>query len=148
MDGWLPHGVPHSGQCTTQAVYVCLDQIPVPVLKVFLHVDDFVICYRSAYLPMAERQLQQSLNKLQTWADRNGFTFSKTKTVCVHFCQHCGLFPEPTLTYKNCQIPVVKKVKFLGVIFDSKLSFKAHIAYLKNKCLKALNILKVVSHTN
>ena len=33
------------------------------------------------------------------------------------------------------------------MIFDKKLSFIPHIKYLKAKCLKSLNILKVLSHT-
>ena len=37
---------------------------------------------------------------------------------------------------------------FLGVIFDQKLSFIPHIKYLKGKCLKALKLLKDLSHTN
>ena len=112
-----------------------------------LYVDDFVICYRSSMLSAAERQLQQCLNKLQTWADKNGFTFSKSKTVCVHFCNKRGIFPQPTLTLNNSQIPVVNETKFLGVIFDGKLNFKSHIAYLKEKCLKSLNLIKVVANT-
>ena len=40
-------------------------------------------------------------------------------------------------------IPVVDDFKFLGIIFDRKLSFIPHIKYLK-----ALNLLKVLSHTN
>ena len=39
---------------------------------------------------------------------------------------------------------VVKEYKYLGLIFDSKLSFIPHIKTLKTKCLKTLNILKVV----
>ena len=36
----------------------------------------------------------------------------------------------------------------LGILFDRKLSFIPHIKYLKAKCLKALNLLKVLSHTS
>ena len=36
--------------------------------------------------------------------------------------------------------------KFLGVIFDNKLTFLPHIRYLKEKCVKALNLLRVVAH--
>ena len=112
-----------------------------------LYVDDFVICYRSLMLPAAERQLQQCLNRLQRWADRNGFAFSKSKTVCVHFCNKRGLFPQPTLTLNGSQIPVVDETKFLGVIFDRKLNFRSHIAYLRDRSLKSLNLLKVVANT-
>ena len=49
------------------------------------------------------------------------------------------------LTIKNTQIPVVTETKFLGVVFDHKLTFIPHIKYLKLKCQKALNLLRVVS---
>jgi hypothetical protein len=51
-----------------------------------LYVDDF-ICYCASQMASIERQLQLRLNKLQNWADTNGFQFFKSKTVCVHFCQ-------------------------------------------------------------
>ena len=40
------------------------------------------------------------------------------------------------------------EVKFLGLVFDKKLDFKAHISYLKKKCQKALNIFRLVGHTD
>ena len=39
----------------------------------------------------------------------------------------------------------MKETKFLGVIFDQKLSFIPHMKALKTKCLKALDIIKVAS---
>ena len=44
--------------------------------------------------------------------------------------------------------PVVDQYKFLGVIFDRKLSLIPHINYLKAKCHKALQLLRVVAHTD
>jgi hypothetical protein len=41
-----------------------------------------------------------------------------------------------------------KQVKFLGVIFDSKLSFLPHIKYLKANCQNSLNVLKIISHSD
>ena len=37
--------------------------------------------------------------------------------------------------------------KFLGLIFDKKLSFVPHLQYLRKKCMKALNLLRVVAHS-
>jgi len=71
----------------------------------------------------------------------NGFKFSSSKTGCMHFCRLRKPHPDPTLTLYGAAIPVVQEVKFLGLIFDSKLSFLPHLRYLKKKCMKALNLL-------
>ena len=92
-----------------------------------------------------ERQLQLCLQRIQNWADENGFRFSKTKTTCVHFCSKRKLHVDPCLQLDGNQIKVVKEANFLGVIFDSKLSFVPHIKMLKEKCNKALDIIKVVA---
>jgi hypothetical protein len=42
----------------------------------------------------------------------------------------------------------ISETKFVGLLFDSKLTFLPHIKMLKNKSLKALNILKFVSSTD
>ena len=95
-----------------------------------------------------ERQLQCCLNKIQDWADENGFQFSKSKTVCMHFCQTYTLHPDPDLKLYGSSIPVVEETKFLGLMFDRRLNFKSHLKYLKDKCLKAINLLRVVAHTD
>ena len=45
-------------------------------------------------------------------------------------------------------IKVVEETKFLGLIFNMKLTFKNHIQYRKTSCQKALDILHVVGHTD
>jgi len=95
-----------------------------------------------------ERHLQRSLNKLQEWADSNGFKFTSTKTVCLHFCRLRKLHPYPHLFLNYSRIPVVEEVEFFGIIFDKKLSFLPHLRYLKDKCTEALNLLHVVAHTS
>ena len=113
-----------------------------------LYVDDFCMCDRSKSMRTIERHLQQCINRIEDWALHNGFKFSKSKTQCVHFCQLRKLHDDPELYLYGSLIPVVEDFKFLGIIFDRKLSFILHIKYLKAKCLKALNLLKVLSHTN
>ena len=71
----------------------------------------------------------------------------------MHFCRLRNGKPhqdptDPTLTLYGAAIPVVQEVKFLGLIFDSKLSFLPHLRYLKKKCIKALNLLRVLADQN
>ena len=64
----------------------------------------------------------------------------------MHFCQLRKYHLDPELTLNGSKIEVVPEFKFLGLYFDSKLTFIPHINYLKSKCQKALNLLRVVSH--
>ena len=74
--------------------------------------------------------------------------FSISKTVYIHFHQQYVFFPDLNSLLGKTPIKVVREAKFLGVIFDTKLTFKNHIQYLKTSCQKALNILRVVGHTD
>ena len=113
-----------------------------------LFVDDFSISGKGKTLAGVERQLQLCINGIQKWVDENGFRFSITKTECIHFHRKRNQVLQPSLHVNNQSIKVSNQVKFLGVIFDSKLSFLPHIKYLKNSCQNELNILKVISHTD
>ena len=57
-----------------------------------------------------ERQLQLYLNKIQNWADENGFKFSKTKLAGVHFCTKRTPYNDPCLHLDGNPIQVVKEV--------------------------------------
>ena len=54
---------------------------------------------------------------------------------------------DPVLKLDNDPIQFVKEAKFLGLIWDTKLTFEPHIKYLKARCQKSLNIRKVLSRT-
>ena len=147
----LSQGVPQGSILSTtlfnikiNSIMNCLD----PKTDGSLYVDDFCMCYRSTSMRTIERHLQQCINRIEDWALKNGFKFSKSKTQCVHFCQLRKIHDNPELYLYGSLIPVVDDFKFLGLIFDCKLSFIPHNKYLKAKCLKALNLLKVLSHTN
>ena len=147
----LSQGVPQGSILSTtlfnikiNSIMNCLD----PKTDGSLYVDDFCMCYRSTSMRTIERHFQQCINRIEDWALKNGFKFSKSKTQCVHFCQLRKIHDDPELYLYGSLIPVVDNFKFLGLIFDRKLSFIPHIKYLKAKCLKALNLLKVLSHTN
>ena len=144
----LSQGVPKGSILSTtlfnikiNSIMNCLD----PKTDGSLYVDDFC---RSKSMPTIERHLQQCINRIEDWALHNGFKFSKSKTQCVNFCQLRKVHNDPELYLYGSLIPVVDDFKFLGIIFDRKLSFIPHVNNLKAKCLKALNLLKVLYHTN
>ncbi|GBN39948.1 hypothetical protein AVEN_21781-1 [Araneus ventricosus] len=94
-----------------------------------------------------ERQLQTAVNNMVTWSNHNGFTFSTQKTSGVHFCRRL-LHPDPELFIQDTPLTLKDVCKFLGVVFDRRLTFVPHIAYLRKTCLKSLNVLKTLSNTS
>ncbi|GBM15893.1 RNA-directed DNA polymerase from mobile element jockey [Araneus ventricosus] len=124
-----------------------LKQLP-PSVKGFLYVDDLYISCTGDNIHFIERQLQLAVNKIRQWSTFNGFTFSTDKTSCIHFCRKRRLHPEPEILLEGQLINVVNEIKFLGVTFDKKLTFKPHVMKLRKKLDKTLNILKVISNTS
>ena len=51
----------------------------------------------------------------------------------------------PTITIGDTLLPVEESTKFLGLWWDSHLSFKQHISVLKTQCKEALNLIRVVA---
>ncbi|GBN20509.1 RNA-directed DNA polymerase from mobile element jockey, partial [Araneus ventricosus] len=113
-----------------------------------LFVDDIQIHCAGDDMGFIQRQLQTAINNMTDWASTNGFIFSPQKTVCVHFCRRRGLHPDPDFQLNGSPILIVQETKFLGIIFDTKLTFRSHIKHLKTKCIRTLNIMKVLSSSS
>jgi len=64
----------------------------------------------------------------------------------MYFSQLHSANSDPDLKLFVASIPVVSEFKFLGLIFDMKLTFNQHIKCLKDICIKALNLLRTVAH--
>ena len=53
----------------------------------------------------------------------------------MHFCPDKKCM-DPVLKLENDPIQFVKEAKFLGLIWDTKLTFEPNIKYLKARCQK------------
>ncbi|GFY02461.1 probable RNA-directed DNA polymerase from transposon X-element [Trichonephila clavipes] len=123
-----------------------LHQLP-PSVRGMLYVDDLQVSCQGSDMRLIERQLQTTVNRLVQLCDQNGHTISPSKSSCVHFFRKRNLHLDPSIHIGHIPIPVVSAVRFLGVIFDCKLTFLPHVLYLRKRCERSLNILKVLSNT-
>ena len=120
--------------------------IPCEVMHT-LFVDDLSISYAASRMVVAERKIQLTINKVADWAAKRGFKFSSMKTVAVHFCRIRGIHPDPEIYIYGQRISCKEETRFLGLIFDKRLTWVPHIKNLKVRCVQALNVIKVLSHT-
>ncbi|XP_057654757.1 uncharacterized protein LOC130893013 [Diorhabda carinulata] len=89
--------------------------------------------------------LQTVLDNLSNWSNTNGLKFSETKTKCILFSRNVLSGEKPILILNGQNLEFVEYIKFLGITFDKKLTWKQHIDYLKKVCQNGLNLLKTIA---
>jgi hypothetical protein len=93
------------------------------------------ICRRLDNLFNARKQtkLQDTEDNLENWSEQNGFRFSQTKTVMIHFCRlrpRLNPHVDLKLFLKGYDIKLVESHKILGLVFDKTLDWLVHINYV------------------
>ena len=143
-------GVPTGSVLVVTCFGLKINELPSCIAKdIFkaLFVDGLAICFRGRSLDTIARHLQQAVNAIQEWATKNGFRFAAHKCKVVHFTAPRSRAQRPSIVrIGNTLLPVEESTKFLGLWWDSHLSFKKHISVLKTQCKEALNLIRVVAH--
>ena len=148
----LVEGVPQGSvlSCTLFALAIndITSALPAGVQN-SLYVDDFAIYYTSSSLRHAQRILNLAIANVSSWTSSVGFKFSVQKTKALIFYKDKRWLRNESIDLQlyNTPIEICNNVKFLGVVLDQHLNWKAHISYIKAKGIKALNLLKKLSHT-
>ena len=114
-------------------------------LTASLFVDDLQVGCRDSDPLIIKRQLQTVLNKLNAWSHNNGFKFSSSKTCVVHFVDSPNPPPSPDLYLGSDCLPYKNHTKFLGLVWDRRLTWRPFINQLRGNCTKLLNLLKTVT---
>ncbi|KAI5708058.1 hypothetical protein M8J77_015554 [Diaphorina citri] len=110
-----------------------------------MFVDDICVLISGKQMNQVQLTLQNTLDNFDNWSKKNGLDFSASKTVAINFNRKRNL-PNPQLTFKNTAVQFEGTMKWLGIHFDRKFDFKNHIEAIKIKALKAMNVLKILSH--
>ena len=93
-----------------------------PGIHCSLYVDDFAIYVSESYFPSMECRLQLAINAVVSWADLHGFHFSETKFVDLFFHRWRFAVSAPSLFLCDSRVRDIEEDRFLGLLFDKRLS--------------------------
>jgi len=118
-------------------------------LEYILYADDIVIYTDCLDYNEGVRKLNECVEGLVNWCNRNKLTISVDKTKVMYFCKpngHVSRAAQSNVSEKvviyGKEVEVVESFKYLGLIFDPTLSFKKHYNHVSNKLNGALGKMR------
>ncbi|KAI8417089.1 hypothetical protein FOFC_03402 [Fusarium oxysporum] len=105
-------------------------------------VDDYTAWVSGPTAQSNRRGIQAIIDKALDWERRSGATFEAEKTAIIHFTRYTGRVDSEPFAIKGERVFPKDQVKILGVIMDSRLHYKQHIARAATKGLGAAMELK------
>ena len=96
-------------------------------------IDDIVYGTAGATDNGNARRLKQMLKEAGKWRKCHGAQFEQSKYILVHFTRNYRKSTKASLTVDGTKINPADEAKYLGVIFDKALRFKAHTQYATKK---------------
>jgi hypothetical protein len=81
------------------------------------------------------KKLQRGLSSMEAWCERWNIKINEEYTRWIYF-SHSRRPPESHLTLNGTIIPLVNNVKYLGAIFDSKITWRLHIEMIEAKAFR------------
>ena len=143
-------GVPQGSVLSTTLFLIAVNGIvsTLPLgVRSSLYVDDLTIYSSGPSLPALQTLIQAAISTTSSWATTHGFRFSPTKSFSIFFTRSFAPLPPP-LTLYGIPLQYRSSGKFLGLLFDSRLTWKEHILSLKNTTSRRLRLLQTLSHVS
>ena len=110
-----------------------------------LFADDGAIWTTSDNLNEATNNIQEALNAIVKWTDSWGLTLSENKTQAIIFTTK--RYNNPILlTIKSTPIHFENSIKYLGMYFDTRLTWAKHINHTVAKCQKDQQLIRMISY--
>lgn len=109
-----------------------------------LFADDGALWFRGRNVEYIVNKMQAALKNVEEWSYKWGFKFSVEKTKYIFFTNKRSSIDLKINLY-NKEIEQVKVIRFLGMWFDTKITWNVHINKMEDKCKKILNVMRCIS---
>ncbi|KAJ5730151.1 uncharacterized protein N7483_004659 [Penicillium malachiteum] len=105
-------------------------------------VDDYTAWVTGPTTQSNREGIEAIINQALDWERRSGATFEADKTAIIHFAPKMRKVNHEPFTIKGQTVIPRDHVKILGVLMDTRLKYKEHIARAASKGLEAVMELR------
>ena len=96
--------------------------------------DDTVVFATEKTWSSVELKMNNYLSIIYKWLAINKLSLNVDKTVCMKFGSYVNSVPSNfDILINGCKLKRVKQCKYLGIVFDYRMTWEEHIKYLINK---------------
>lgn len=113
-------------------------------VQVYVYADDVAFFASASDIHSLQRILQSYLAILEDWLDDIRMTLNVSKSALLVFPLHIPV--NVSLQYRQEIIPQHDFIKYLGVIYDQKLSWRNHIEHVTSKAARAVGMIRKLGH--
>lgn len=101
-----------------------------PTVTCQMYADDAVIYLHAKNKKQAGEELSASMVNIFDWLINSCLQLNVDKTVCMFFSKSVNRDRDPEVTVAGKRLSVVHEFKYLGIVLDSKLTFKTQVKKL------------------
>jgi len=128
----------------------CLKNLKIPI-SIISFIDDRLLISQDKSLDVSISHLFCSYNVVTNLLDKFGLVVEHSKTDVFHFSRSHGLFNPPSLNLSPLGSLILSPKslwKYLGFIFDRKLTFHQNIDFYSNKVLSSVKGMKLLGNSS
>uniref|UniRef100_A0A8C6SQ40 Reverse transcriptase domain-containing protein n=1 Tax=Neogobius melanostomus TaxID=47308 RepID=A0A8C6SQ40_9GOBI len=115
------------------------------VLKFILFADDTNIFASGDDLQQLCRIVNLELKSVNKWFKQNKLSLNLSKSKMMIF-GNCNSNAQEAIQIEGVVIERVHEIKFLGVIIDDRITWKAHIKYISTKISRSISVIAKAKH--
>ena len=109
--------------------------------KATAYADDLLIAVKAATIAEVENFANMEMTKIIRWSKENKLQFNDQKSHVMLISRRRKVRKSIDIYLNNNRLEQVDKIKYLGIIIDSKFKFNEHIKYATDRCTKLTSAL-------